>query len=185
MTIEIDTSKLTLPTVDVLGKSLASALNKTVVTARKEMSQATRDYYNIKKRDLDKKIDVRKATKGNTESIINITSRPVGLIHFNATASKAFDKGQKRYFKTSAKVLKRGRKKVVNGAFIARAKNSNSWQVFERTGKSQYPLRKRAVITPTSMVENKGDDAFYEVISRDFTKNFNHEFEFYMGKAKR
>lgn len=184
MTIDIDTSNFSLPTSNVLGKALASALNKTVVTAKKEMSSKTREYYNIKKRDLDSKIIVRKATRGNTESRITITSRPVGLIHFNATASKAFDKGQKRYFKTSAKVLKKGRKKVIKGAFIARAKNSNSWQVFERTGNSRVPLRKRSVITPTSMVENRGDDAFYDVINRDFAKNFNHEFEYYLSKAK-
>lgn len=184
MNITIDTSKLKLPNGDALGKAISSAMNKTIVTAKKEMSTKTRDYYNIKKRDLDSKIKVKKATRGNMESILTITSSPIGLIHFGASSTTAFDKGSKRYFKTSAKVLKSGRKKVMKGTFIAKAKTSNSWQVFERTGSSQYPLRKRSVITPTAMVDRHGDAAFFEVINRDFNKNFQHEFEYYMGKVK-
>ena len=184
MTIELDTSKLRLPDVNILTKSLSTAMNKTVVTAKKEMSAATREYYNIKKKDLDPKINVKKATRGNTESIIRITSRPIGLIHFNATASKALDKGQKRYFKVSAKVLKKQRKKVVGGAFIGRGKQSNSYQVFRRTTSKRTPIRKLSVVTPTTMVERHGEEEFIKAIKRDFDKQFTIAFNYFMSKKK-
>ena len=184
MTITLDTSKFRLPDINMLNKSLSTALNKTVVTAKKEMSAATREYYNIKKRDLDSKIRVTKATRGNTESVLRITSRPIGLIHFNATASKAFDKGQKRYFKVAAKVLKREKKKKVGGAFIGRAKTSNSYQVFRRTSSKRTPIRKLSVVTPTTMVERHGDEEFFKVINRDFQKQFNIAYKYYMSKQK-
>ena len=184
MTITLDTSKLRLPNANTLDKAISSALNKTVTTAKKEMSAAVREIYNIKKKDLDPKIKVKKSTVNSTESVITIRSRPIGLIHFNATASKAFDKGQKRYFKTSAKVLKKSRKKVYKGAFIGKAKDSNSWQVFIRRSNKRLPLIKKSVITPTSMVNKEGKDDFINVIKRDFEKNFDHEFAYYLGKQR-
>lgn len=184
MTITIDTSNLKIPSMSTMNKAISSALNKTVVTAKKEMSQAVRAKYNVKKKDLDSKMKVTKSTVNNTQSVISIRSRPIGLIHFGATAAKAFDKGQKRYFKTSAKVLRNERKKVVNGAFIGRAKNSSSWQVFRRTGDKRLPIVKMSVISPTSMIAKEGADDFEKVIVRDFKKNFDHELEFYLGKQK-
>ena len=184
MTIVLDTSKLRLPTGNTLNKAISSAINKSVVTAKKEMSSAVRDVYNIKKKDLDPKITVKKSSINNTNAVITVRSKPIGLIHFNATASKAFDKGQKRYFKTSAKVMKKERKKVHKGAFIGKAKNSNSYQVFRRSSNKKLPIIKLSVITPTTMVKKEGKDDFIEVVERDFTKNFDHEFAFYLGKQK-
>ena len=150
MTITLDTSNFSLPTGETFDKALSSALNKTIVTAKKEMSFAVREVYNIKKKDLDPKIKVSKASSKRTEAVIRIRSKPIGLIHFNASAAKAFDKGQKRYFKTSAKVLKKSRKKVYKGAFIGRAKSSNSWQVFRRRTNRRLPIIKISVISPSS-----------------------------------
>ena len=148
------------------------------------MSDAVRAKYNVKQKDLYSKMKITKSTENNTQSVIFIRSKPIGLIHFGATASKAFDKGQKRYFKTKAKVLKSGDRKVVKGGFIGRAKNSNSWQVFRRTGDKRLPIVKMSVISPTTMVAKEGADDFEKVIVRDFKKNFDHELEYYLGKQK-
>jgi len=184
MIITVDYGKITIPTGTTLNKAISSAINKTIVTAKKEMSAGVRKVYNIKKKDLDSKITVKKASQSNTESIITIRSKPIGLIHFNATASKAFDKGQKRYFKTSAKVMKNSRKKVYKGAFIGRAKNSKSYQVFRRTTNKRLPIVKMSVYTPTTMVKKEGKDDFFRVMERDFNDKFNHELKFYIGKQK-
>ena len=184
MTITFNTSKLRLPTTQTLNKAISSALNKTVVTAKKEMSSGVREIYNLKKKDLDPKIHVKKASMNNTSSTITVRSSPIGMIHFNATATKAYLKGRKTYYKTSAKILKKERKKVYRGVFIGKAKNSNSSQVFRRSTKKRLPLKKMSVITPTSMVKMEGLDDFIKVIQRDFNKNFNHEFSHFLGKQK-
>ena len=184
MRIEIDTTGFSFPSAATLERAIASAINKTVVTAKKEMSAGVREVYNIKKRDLDPHITVRKAKASDTQSIITVKSKSIGLIHFNATATKAFDRGSKRYFKTSARVLKRNRKRVIKGAFIGKGKGSRSWQVFRRTSSKRLPIRKLSVITPTTMTKKEGVDDFTRVIRKDFNKNFKHEFKYFMGKQK-
>ncbi len=184
MTITLERKGTGLPTGNILNKALSSALNKTITTAKKEMSMGVRKVYNIKKRDLDPKITVKKATAGSTESTITIRSKSIGLIHFNATSSKSFMKGEKIYWKTSAKVLKKDRKKVHRGAFISRGKNSKSWQVFRRSSNKRLPLIKLSVITATTMTKKEGADDFFKVIDRDFDKNFQHELQYFSGKQR-
>ena len=184
MTIELDISKLNLPTTNTLNKAIASSINKSVVTAKKELSIAVRAYYDIKKKDLDPKIKVNKATMNDTQSIITVRSKPIGLIHFGAKSLKAFDKGQKRYFKTSAKVLKQSGRKVYKGAFIAKAKDSNSWQVFRRRTNKKLPLIKVSVITPTTMVEREGEKIFLETVDRRVKEIFFHELKYFTEKQK-
>ena len=42
----------------VMGKALASAINKTTASAKTQMSKSVREVYNIKKKDLDPKIQM-------------------------------------------------------------------------------------------------------------------------------
>ena len=168
----------------VIDKALVRTLNETVTTGKKEAVKAVRSVYNIKAADINSKIRIKRATQEWKNNYLYIKSQPIGLIHFGATASKAFDRGSKRYFKTKAKVLKTDRKKLVKGAFIGRGKTSGPWQVFRRTGSKRLPIRKLSVISPTSMFEKYGvkeiENVFKDVFADRFYKNLN----FYMSKAK-
>ena len=184
MTFSFDTSGYNID-AKIFDKALVRTLNDTAKTVKSEISKVVRAYYNIKKKDLDPKMKISKATKGRDEAIIKVTSRPIGLIHFNATQSIAKRKGAKTYYKTSAKILKQSRKGVVKGAFIGKAKGSNSLQVFRRTTDKQYPIIKLSVISPTSMVNKEGMDTADRVIKDKFNTTFERHYKFYASKAKR
>ena len=188
MTVEITgidklTGSLSALGGSAMNKAMASALNKTTTTAKSEMSKAVRNVYNIKKKDLDPHIVVNKATKANHSVVITVKTKSIGLIHFNATASKARDKGQKRYFKTSAKVMKSERKKAYKGAFIANVNGSP--QVFRRTTRKRLPIIKLTVITPTTMTHKEGLETFEKVFSEKMNDTFFHELDFFLSKEKK
>lgn len=181
MTVTIDTSGLNINPA-AYTKALTRTLNDTAKTVKSEMSKVVRAYYNIKKQDLDPKMTITNARVGSDEAIIKVRSQPIGLIHFNATQSVAKTKGDKTYYKTSAKVLKQSRKGVVKGAFIAKAKTSGSLQVFRRSTDKQYPIIKISVISPTSMVNKEGMATADRVIKEKFNTTFDRHYKYYASK---
>ena len=183
MTITVDTSKVNISS-KAFKAAIKRTLNETVVSGKTAMSREVVAYYNTKVSDVKKSITVKKATVNNQEVHLRVRSKPIGLIHFGATASKAFDKGSKRYFKTKAKVLRKDKKKVVKGAFIGKAKTSGSWQVFRRTTDKRLPIIKMAVISHTTMVERKGIDVFEKTVRESFNKVFMRNFNFFSDKYK-
>ena len=138
MQFDIDTKGFDIDSKAVL-KATVKTLNTTATTVRKEISSDVREVYNIKKRDLDPYMRITKVTGTGDTAYIRVTSRPISLMRFNATASKAFDRGSKRYFKTSARILKKNRKAVVKDAFIGRAKNGKD-MVFRRLTNKRLPV---------------------------------------------
>lgn len=182
MTIDLDTDKFTLnPTA--FNKALTRSLNDIAKTSRSEMSKTVRAYYNIKKSDLDPKIKVTKATAGSDAAYLRVRSEPIGLIHFGATQSKARTKGAKVYYKTSAKVLKQGRKGVIKGAFIADIKGARN--VFRRTTSKRLPIMKLSVVSPTTMVKRKGVDIVERVVKDKFPQVFDRHFKYYLSRSKK
>jgi len=180
LNIDIDVSAINLPTTQLLKRVISSSINKTVVTAKKDMSASVRAVYAITKRDLDSKIIVDKSKISTVASKILISSKPISLMKFGAKALKAFDKGQKRYFKVTAKIKKNERRKVVGGAFIAKA--GGNTHVFRRKGDKKFPIIKMNVISPTSMIEREGKDIFISTIKNKFYDNYRREYEYYSNR---
>ncbi|MEA1919138.1 MAG: phage tail protein [Campylobacterota bacterium] len=184
MQLEIDTTGVRISR-RAYEKAIKTTLNKTATTIKSEMSKAVTQYYNIKATTIKSKMKITKASAGEEEMKLKIASRPIGLIHFGATKSIAKRKGNKIYYKTKAKVLKADRKKVIKGAFIAKAKNSGALQVFRRSADKSLPIVKLGVLSPTKMIEKRAMDIPADVIDRDFNRKFMQNYNYFLSRERR
>lgn len=130
-------------------KALVGAINDTTKTTKTQISKSIRERVNIKKKDIDDKIDAKLATPSKMHArIILSESKRLGLIYFGAKQDKRKGGGV-RY-----KIDKKGGRQFVRGAFILKVSTAKSsddkdkFQVFKRVGKRRFPIRKLQGISP-------------------------------------
>ena len=103
-------------------KALLRATNRTVVATKTAMSTEARAILNLRKSDVDKKIQVKKATTKDPNAYVKRSGKPISLTTFIGT--RQLKKG------VSAKIKKDSKRSVIPHAFIATSKKAR--QAFRR-----------------------------------------------------
>ncbi len=113
-----------------LPKAQASAINRSLITARAEIVRAVRKEYVIKAEDVRSTIRVTNASAASPMGQIKSMGGPIPLVKFDASKDNP----------VRARVKKNGAKKPIKHAF--RQTMGNGYQgLWIRAGKARYPLK--------------------------------------------
>jgi hypothetical protein len=112
---------------------LGRVLNRTATGVRTDVSRHIRSILNVRAQDVNKRLSIRRAARGEGTADIVIGARGLPLLAFGARQTR---KG------VSVKVLRRGGRKLVRGAFIATMKSGHRG-VFVRRGAKALPIDER------------------------------------------
>jgi hypothetical protein len=168
-------------------KIIQQAIRATVTRVRRHavtwLSSEIRKEWNIKKKDLDKRISVRIGNRGVEYEAFEMTIKgtAISLSYFGArqfsgarvqTRSKGYVRSRASRFQGVQVEVKKGRKTKLPNAFM-QAAPSGHVMVLRRTGKGRYPIDMKAVISPASMFEqddlyDRFTDAVMDRLEREF-----------------
>jgi len=148
-----------------LPKAQASAINRSLTTARAEIVRAVRKEYVIKAEDVRGTIKVTNATASAPIGRIKSMGGPIPLIKFDVSKDNP----------VRARVKKTGAKKPIKHAFLQTMKNGYKG-VFIRAGKERYPLKQLYGPSIPQMVGNENVMKSVEEKAIDtLDKRINHE----------
>lgn len=139
--IKIDTKELerieTMLTSIPSGmeRATSAAINRTLSMTKTAASRKVRDKYNIKARDINGAIKKFGASRSNLSGRLHVKSARMPLSKFKVNPSRPSPKRRKPIF---VSVKKSGG--AIKGAFVADL-DSGHRGVFERVGKSRFPIR--------------------------------------------
>jgi Arc/MetJ-type ribon-helix-helix transcriptional regulator len=180
---------------ELVKQAVYSTMSKVRRKARTLLSTEIRKKWNIKKRDLDKKIRIRVGSRGGRhyESFeITIRGMSLSLSYFGAkqyarnrviTRTKTRENKRRSKFQGVRVEVVKGRKTKLSGAFMQQA-SSGHMMVMRRKGKSRYPVQIKAAISPASMfAEAATADAFEEGLMDYLERTFEHELSWRMQQA--
>lgn len=176
-------------------KAAASALKKVAQQARTEASSAIRERFNIKKGDVDKKIEVKEGRqdRNNLTATLYITGKGISLTYFGAkerrgpkVISRKGIKVLKRQPKgaqgVQVKIMKDGKITTLPHAFIATMKSGHVG-VFIRKGKGRTPIiEKRLVSIPTLFKQKTVMERVEQRINEQWPKVFQQEMNYQLAK---
>jgi hypothetical protein len=198
----MDNERRTKKAIRDIGKAInkgqISALNKAAKSAFSGASKFIRESYNIKKEDLDKLANIRKATTNNPVAQLVIHNKVVSLYKFKGSQTSKGAKASTR----------KGKAKVYRGSFIAvmankteaTAKKSKKVRlrknvfreitgadhagIFARRTSKRLPLKE--LYGPSGM-QLFGSDANMEYFTKKFQERFDellaHEIEYFVDRT--
>ena len=146
--------------------------------------------YNIKAKELNKHIKIRRASKSNKEARIIATGRPIKLYLFTTAASRKNPKS-----KVKVKIKKGRGTRPLTHSFIARMESGhiNVWiregakRIMTRgrsKGRKLQPIKGQYTVSVAQMYEKESDKTFKDLIARDIDKTFDANFKFYTKKLR-
>lgn len=160
--------------------ALARAINRTLAKGKTAASSEIRKTYRIRKRDLDPKVKVFKASRAKPVGKVSTWGTPISLTNFNPSQ-------RKRGISFNIK----GKRVFIKGAFWQQKKKGGGRTIFARgrygaTGfvpsKSRYPISKLVTLSQGVMFNNPGViDRTMAPIERDFEPRFRHELNFLLA----
>lgn len=178
-----------------------STMGKTRRHARTLLSALIREKWNIKKRDLDKKIRVRVGSRlGDYYESFEMTIRgmSISMAYFAGTRQRsgavtvsrsgkggyASRRGRRASKKQGVEVeIRKGKKSVLRRSWLHFAPSGHV-AVMQRKGKSRYPIQVKAVISPASMFEDaEVADRFEEGLIDFLERTFEHELAWQLQRA--
>ena len=173
----------------VVDKSAYRALNRAVASGRTEASRHIYDKWHIKKCDINRAVKSIKASRsGGITAYINAKSRPLSLTYFGAkqyapyaTITRKGRKSRKTRNRSKrgvyAQILRDGGVTHKPHGFI-QTMSSGHVGVFERVGKSRYPIKERKVITIASMFDQSAAmEPTVDKIEETWSKEFFRQLE--------
>ena len=188
----------------------SSALNKLMAQVKTAGVNKVASTWNIKRNDLTTtgtgkgRLQVKRATWGNMETVLAITGRSISLSYFGAVQiygnRTRTRKGQEiRQGKLTGRMRKagpmpqgviveliKGKRTYLKSAFLAKVKAGNQGQhigVFNRLGMSRLPIMEKKLISIPSMFSQAPVMAeVNRVINENWEKTFKHELEFYLSR---
>ena len=180
------------------------ALNTVLRKAKTQTSKDIRKRYNIKARDLNKRIRDTKATNRNLQAVLTIKSGKIPVYYFGARQTS---KG------VTAKILRNKSRTLYKGAFIAPYANQNpddeqELSVFYRAslarGNSKdwkhklvkekprriyhgLPIIKQVNVSAVQMFNQSAEANIVQLVNAELPKEYNNELKFYLkaGSTRR
>ncbi|MBK8399984.1 MAG: phage tail protein [Propionivibrio sp.] len=146
--------------VDIRGKAMSAAINKTADKARAEINRAIPEIYSVKTGEVRSAIDISKASSAKPRAEITVFGSParkgrsLNLVHFLAAVQADGQAHKTRGAKANKKALaalgnqlgfliKKGSGlKKISGAFVG----NKGRTVFMRIGKARLPIKPVQVI---------------------------------------
>ncbi|MBU2701683.1 hypothetical protein Ga0466249_002802 [Sporomusaceae bacterium BoRhaA] len=129
---------------DALPKAQASAINRSLTTARTEIVRSVRKEYVIKAEDVRNTIKVTNASAASPIGSIKSMGGPIPLVKFDTSKENP----------VRVRVKKSGAKKPIKHAFL-QAMGNGYRGIFIRSGKARYPLKQLYGPSVPQMVGNE------------------------------
>lgn len=161
-----------------MPKAAASAINRTLTFTRKRVNQEVRKTYNIKAGDVNKTLEIHKASASNLTAYIISKGKRLTLGRFGRNTG-SWRKGKP----VKVKVKKDGVKTVNTNptAFIA-GLTGNS-HIVKRKGASRYPIEVLHTLSVPQMISNeKVSDKVQEEAREKLQERIDHEVKYRLGK---
>lgn len=162
---------------DLANRALASAMNKTIAIARTDMSREIRNEFALKAGYVSERLRVRKAWRSGA---LELTASLAGGDGRKRSANViAF--GARQIRKGVSVRIRKGRRKVIAGAFIA----NKGRTVFIREGRTRLPIKAVQTLDVAQMFNTKRINArVIATINRRFPQIFAHEAQFALRRAR-
>lgn len=160
-------------------RAFYSALNRTTQMTRTESSRKIRTEYQVKAKDVNKDVIVRRGSVKNLNAELRWRSGNIPLIRFRSSPSKVPERPP-RVLKAS---VKRTGLKKIPGAFVAKM-GSGHVGIFVRVGKTRLPIRELYGPAIPVMLNQPGVvDHLQEFAREKMEQRFDHEVNRQLGKV--
>lgn len=166
-TKELERIEMLLSTVPKgMEKATSSAINRTLQMARTSATRKAREKYDVKAKDVRGSIKLKRAGGSSLDGSMISRGSPIPLVKFKVNPSKPSPSRRKPVF---ASVKKSGGS--IKSAFVAEMRSGHAG-VFERVGKSRYPIRELygpsspQMIGEKSIMEELGKESEEIILTR-------------------
>jgi len=175
---------------ELYQKAIRRTINDLMARSSNKAKRDVRQRYNIKAKQLNRYIKVRKASGNNLEARLSAMSRDASLFHFINKSSISSSLKSKRRGKrpVKIKVLKQGGTHALRHAFVMIGRSGNIG-IFERvvgvqssTGKDK--IRRLNTTGPAKMFDKAGVPAMQKYVEDNTHRVFQQNFDYYIGKEK-
>ena len=175
---------------DLHQKAVRKTINDLMTRSSNAAKRKVRERYNIKAKQLNRYIKVRKASGNNLEAKLSAMSRDASLFHFINKGSISSSLKSKRRGRrpVKIKVLKQGGTHALRHAFVMIGKSGNIG-IFERvvgvkssTGKDK--IRRLNTTGPAKMFDKAGVPEMQKYVDDNTGRIFKQNFNYYIGKVK-
>ena len=152
-----------------IRRAANAAINRAIITVKKEASQAIREVYIVKAKDVKGSIALIKAKKDNLEGMIISKGTPLMLNSFRMRARK-----KKPY---RVQVKQEGSLKPIKGLFVQKQ------LPLQRVGAARYPLRiPHGPSVPQMFGSEETLKLLVPVAEETLNKRFLHAIEYRYGR---
>jgi len=175
---------------DLHQKAVRKTINDLMTRSSNAAKRKVRERYNIKAKQLNRYIKVRKASGNNLEAKLSAMSRDASLFHSINKGSISSSLKSKRKGKrpVKIKVLKQGGTHALRHAFVMIGKSGNIG-IFERvvgvkssTGKDK--IKRLNTTGPAKMFDKAGVPEMQKYVDENTGRIFKQNFNYYIGKVK-
>jgi len=175
---------------DLHQKAVRKTINDLMTRSSNAAKRKVRERYNIKAKQLNRYIKVRKASGNNLEAKLSAMSRDASLFHFINKGSISSSLKSKRRGRrpVKIKVLKQGGAHALRHAFVMIGKSGNIG-IFERvvgvkssTGKDK--IKRLNTTGPAKMFDKAGVPEMQKYVDENTGRIFKQNFNYYIGKVK-
>lgn len=198
--IEIDGLRAALQGLDsrAVRRAARETLKELTQAAKAQAISGIREKFNVQRQDLNSHMRVKLPTFANLTGEIAISGTPLPLVYFGAKEIRRVSGGVIVQDRRSGRRQKRAKgkggvtysitpndPKNLPNAFMAYHSRFGRVEVFQRKGRSRYPVRTFRSITIPSMFEQpRVLEAVTEKIQDSFDKRFAHHLRYFLEIAK-
>ena len=168
---------------NLVEKATKSMLGKLVPKVRTQISVKVRDRYTIQAREVSRAVKIRRQRLSALEARgLLYTGAAVPLDRFSITERNIRSaRGRRRG--VTARVLKRGPRKIVKGAF---AQDISGRKIFKRRGREQLPINRLFGPSVPQMVDDADvRDHIEAFIGKEAPVEFDRAMRFQLLRANR
>ncbi len=150
------------------------SLNRAADGTKTDATRKIRETYNVQLKTLQPAFYVRKATRDTLVAVVGASGRPLRLFGFSARQTKA----------GVSVSVRRGSRKTLRGAFIARMPSGHTG-VFMRRGSKRLPIDEKYTVSVPGMLGAKQIEAALRAaaVSR-FEKAMDQNVRYLVGRRR-
>lgn len=183
ITVEVDKSDMRR-VQEALGKIskdapkvICRAINKTATKSKTSLAEKARSVYTVKSGKFKNNMNIKRATYSRLEAEVKAHGKPLSITAFKTTAPKSGAK---------ANIVKGNGLKVLNlgGIKAFKGKGKLNGQIYQRRGKSRFPIKKLSSNSVPIMI---GNEKVYGQIEPDIKselqKNIDAQIKYLLSTA--
>jgi len=166
-------------TPKIIVNARRSAVNKIASQAMTQTKKVIRETYNVKSKDLTPFLKIQRAKGSQTYAVLEASGRPIPLYKFGARPVMPIEqkgvpvRGRKP---VTVKVKRKGARKIVRGAFVARMRSGHVG-IFKRIGTSSIPIEEKFSLGIKRMFEIRAIPVIKRLVREKGGAIVKHELE--------